>query len=190
MTDRSSVLSAPGVPFRGCFFGVGHGAMPPKITGGGGEPRGGRLGRGIPKKNGQLGRPTGRPDYGAGYLLCTATLRSFGRESTLVAPPAVGRRHERAQFFAFALRHFGRLPVLLSQPASALTLLGGSSQSAFLKKYQNASTTPSSPTGPMTGMARIAPANANRNNLQTSFISGLCPNGVQFPSARQPEFGR
>jgi hypothetical protein len=91
----------------------------------------------------------------------------------------VGRRHERDQFFAFALRHFGRLPVLLRQPASALSLLGGCSQLAFLNKYQAAKATPSSPTGPMTGMARIAPANANRNNLQTSFISGLRqPEGV------------
>jgi hypothetical protein len=55
----------------------------------------------------------GQPDCRAGYLLCTTTLRSFGGESTFVAPPTVGRRHERAQFFAFALRHFGCLPVLL-----------------------------------------------------------------------------
>lgn len=138
--------------------------MPPKIPGAGaGPPAAAGYGRGISKKMVSLAAQQGGRILRAGYLLCTATLRSFGRESTLVAPPAVGRRHERAQCFAFALRHFGRLPVLLSQPASALTLLGGGSQSAFLKRQQNASTTPSSPAGPMTGMARIAPANAKQN---------------------------
>ena len=64
----------------------------PKSRGRGQSPAAAGYGCGISKKMVGLAAQQGGRILRAGYLLCTATLPSFGRESSLVAPPAVGRR--------------------------------------------------------------------------------------------------